>query len=407
MAGPASTPELRVARAGVRLGTQAATLPLTVISAIQLWKAALIALLLLLVLLIFGALMQATESSSTGDLAYPQDTQIPKVFWPMYSTAAAHYHVNPYLLASIHKQESGFSGDGNGVDAGVNFAHCCAGPMQFNLSNTWEAYKNAFQPIKTARPNRYPNDRRTLPSCGGVPDNEGCVYDSFDAISGAAMKLSADGADESLESKGTHAAVCAYIGDCAEVDNCIAGSANVYCQVLPRARKWEQMGARTLAPDFASSVSETPPRSPARVGAVASAISVQTRRNQLPYCWGGGHGPKPGPTQSLTSPFYCWEGNVQIFGSKRIGLDCSGSVRWLLTQSGFPDPGGISSGAYGRYLEPGRGRHVTIYYGAGHIYAVIDGRVWQTSSSNQSHGPGWTGPGSAGAYVGVGHPEGL
>jgi hypothetical protein len=165
--------------------------------------------------------------------------------------------VNPYLLASIHMQESGFSTNPT-VASGVNAFGCCAGPMQFNVkAGTWDAHKFAFRPIADARPGSYPLDRRKGGSCGlrpphkpsgmscqayqsckSVPAEVGCVYDDFDAIAGAAHKLRADGATESLYSDGTHDAVCAYIGSCSEVDNC-TGSVNQYCEVLTRAREWE------------------------------------------------------------------------------------------------------------------------------------------------------------------------
>jgi hypothetical protein len=236
----------------------------------------------------------AIFSASTlpgSQAGYPKDSGIPKVYWPIYTTAASEYRVSPYLLASIHMQESRFSGQVNpgaqaaqGVASGVNSYGCCAGPLQFNLSNTWAGHRDAFIPIADARPATYPLDRRNAASCGGqsspavrgqggrgaarakapagssiasceayrscsgVPDGEGCVYDDFDAIAAAAHKLAADGADPSLDSAGTHRAVCAYIGDCMEVDDCIAGSPNQYCQVLPRAREWEQMGAASVVP---------------------------------------------------------------------------------------------------------------------------------------------------------------
>jgi cell wall-associated NlpC family hydrolase len=138
-------------------------------------------------------------------------------------------------LASIHKQETDFSRNPT-VRAGTN-PWGAAGPMQF-LRTTWISHDKAFKSIASARPKSYPLNRKTLPSCAGVPAELGCIYDDFDAIAGAAHKLAADGADMSLTSAGTRRAVCAYIGSCGEVDKC-TGSVNQYCQVIPRARKWE------------------------------------------------------------------------------------------------------------------------------------------------------------------------
>jgi Meckel syndrome type 1 protein len=65
-------------------------------------------------------------------------------------------------------------------------------------------------------------------------------------VAAAAHKLSADGADMDLTSTGTHDAVCAYIGSCAELEHCRGESANAYCEVLPNAIRWEQLGETTL-----------------------------------------------------------------------------------------------------------------------------------------------------------------
>jgi murein DD-endopeptidase MepM/ murein hydrolase activator NlpD len=155
-------------------------------------------------------------------------------FIGMYKAAAEHWKVNWYLLASIHMQESGFGTSTlPGVRSGVNRFGCCAGPMQFNVRDgTWDGHKNAYKEIEAARPPAYPLQQPSHPS----------PYDSFDAIAAAAHKLSADGADASLYSSGTHRATCAYVGACSEVDNC--GGPSEYCQVLPRARAWEKEGTR-------------------------------------------------------------------------------------------------------------------------------------------------------------------
>ena len=55
-------------------------------------------------------------------------------FYPIYATAQATFGVNWLLLASIHMQESAFS-TAPGTYQGLNFAGCCGGPMQFNVTN--------------------------------------------------------------------------------------------------------------------------------------------------------------------------------------------------------------------------------------------------------------------------------
>jgi len=166
---------------------------------------------------------------------WPTSSPIPAVYKPMYEAASQRYHVNQFLLASIHEQETGFSRN-PAARLGTNSSGA-AGPMQFLLS-TWVAHDKAYKAIERARPKSYPLNRKTLKSCYPVPDDLGCVYDDFDAIAGAAHKLAADGANMSLTSAGTRRAVCAYIGSCGEVDDC-TGSKNQYCEVIPRARRWE------------------------------------------------------------------------------------------------------------------------------------------------------------------------
>ena len=108
------------------------------------------------------------------------------------------------LLAAVGKVESDHGRSAApGVHAGLNRAGCCAGPMQFNLTDgppsTWDTY-------------RRPGDD---------------VYDPADAIPAAARKLCAGGLagparpDPCPQLAGparVHAAVFAYNHDCAYVD---------------------------------------------------------------------------------------------------------------------------------------------------------------------------------------------
>ncbi len=62
-------------------------------------------------------------------------------FYPIYAVAQRTFGVNWLLIASIHSQESAFS-TAPSTYQGLNFAGCCGGPMQFNVTNgpvsTWE-----------------------------------------------------------------------------------------------------------------------------------------------------------------------------------------------------------------------------------------------------------------------------
>ena len=55
-------------------------------------------------------------------------------FYPIYAVAQNTFGVNWLLLASIHKQETAFS-TAPSTYHGLNFADCCGGPMQFNVTN--------------------------------------------------------------------------------------------------------------------------------------------------------------------------------------------------------------------------------------------------------------------------------
>ena len=188
---------------------------------------------------------------------------IPSVYLPVYAAAERAYRVNRWLLASIHLQESDFSRlranslVGDAVSSGWN-ACGAAGPMQMGIVGvapyfagtaggcsagpTWVAHRRAFARAAEERPSRYPQRRDELPACARVPARDGCVYDDFDAILGAAHKLRADGATRNLDAPGTRRAVCAYIGTCLAADT--------YYGVLPRAKAWEAaaLATRPLPP---------------------------------------------------------------------------------------------------------------------------------------------------------------
>src|SRR3954453_5575000 len=113
-----------------------------------------------------------------------------KRFLPLYRRAARRYDVPWLLLAAIHKQETAFS-TADGTYHGLNFVHCCAGPMQFNVTNgpvsTWRRFKHAH--LLAPRPDDSPHPTVKHPS----------VYDDFDAIMAAAQLPSANGATTVLD----------------------------------------------------------------------------------------------------------------------------------------------------------------------------------------------------------------
>jgi hypothetical protein len=149
-------------------------------------------------------------------------------FYPIYSVAQSTFAVNWLLLASIHRQESAFS-TAAGIYRGLNFAHCCGGPMQFNVTNgaagipsTWDLVADSYTYGK--RPVRYDHMTSKHPS----------IYDDFDAIMAAAHLLSADGAEYALNESAWDAAYDYYGHDTTGV---------TYAdQVLARAIGWSQHG---------------------------------------------------------------------------------------------------------------------------------------------------------------------
>jgi hypothetical protein len=151
-------------------------------------------------------------------------------FYPIYAVTQSTFGVNWLLLASIHRQESAFS-TAAGTYHGLNFAHCCGGPMQFNVTNggtggsapsTWDLVADSY--IYGKRPVHYDHMTTKHPS----------IYDDFDAIMAAAHLLSADGAGYTLNESAWDAAYDYYGHDAAGV---------TYAdQVLARAIDWSQQG---------------------------------------------------------------------------------------------------------------------------------------------------------------------
>ena len=148
-----------------------------------------------------------------------------RAFLPLYREAARRFAVNWRLIASIHRQETAFS-TAPSTYHGLNEFGCCAGPMQFNVTNgppsTWESYRHAFR--KARRPERYPHRTRKHPS----------IYDDFDAIMAAGSLLSDSGAGPSLDEGAWSAAYSYYGHDLFGV--------TYASQILARAVAWERDG---------------------------------------------------------------------------------------------------------------------------------------------------------------------
>ncbi len=147
-------------------------------------------------------------------------------FYDIYAQAQKTYGVNWLLIASIHKQETAFSTHPT-TYRGLNFARCCAGPMQFNVTNgvggagsTWARYRNAS--AAAPRPAKYPHATKKHPS----------IYDDYDAIMAGASLLRDSGAGRNLDLSAWRAAYDYYGHDATGISY-----AN---EVVARAIGWGQ-----------------------------------------------------------------------------------------------------------------------------------------------------------------------
>jgi len=175
---------------------------------------------------------QAPDGPAAGEgesLIGAPEAQIPAAweagFYPIYGEAQRVFGVNWLLLASIHRQESAFS-TAPTTYHGLNFAGCCGGPMQFNVTNgpvtTWDLVRDAFR--FGTRPAFY--DHRTV--------RHPSIYDDFDSVMAAAWLLYSDGAGAALDDSAWWAAYDYYGHDAAGVEYAD--------EVLARAIGWSQHG---------------------------------------------------------------------------------------------------------------------------------------------------------------------
>ncbi len=168
---------------------------------------------------------RGTEESYRRNASRQVPEKVGKGFLPLYREAERSFGVNWRLIASIHRQETGFS-TAPGTYRGLNAFGCCAGPMQFNVTNgpvsTWDSYREAFRAGR--RPERYPHRTDSHPS----------IYDDFDAIMAAGSLLSDSGAGRSLDAGAWRGAYSYYGRDLFGV--------KYASEVLARAVAWERDG---------------------------------------------------------------------------------------------------------------------------------------------------------------------
>lgn len=113
---------------------------------------------------------------------------------------------------------------------------------------------------------------------------------------------------------------------------------------------------------FANGAVVAPRRAPAAVHrAVAAANAIQGAS----YQYGGGH------------------------GRSSSGLDCSGSVSYVLRQAGLLETS-MPSSAFRKYGRSRQGKWITVFARPGHVFMTICGIRLDTSSRGTGIGPRWT-----------------
>jgi Transglycosylase SLT domain len=332
------------------------------------WGATIATALIALPIVVLFAVVVALSSSTPGTVGTAGG--IPAVYAPMYQDAGAAYHVDPYVLAALHKTESDYSRDPSAFTPNSAGA---IGPMQF-LPATWAGYADAYRPIAALRPTSYPHE------CSHHP----CITDAFDAIAAAADYLHQLGADSALDQR-TFEALITYKG--------------TPPASIPPAREAFALAQQLQAANTTSGTLIQPPSGalPGRLVAVADEIAAA----QIPYCYGGGHVTPARPTHGT----YCHnQANEFISGTAHDGLDCSSSVSMLLQQSGIETPT-LDSSEFMAFGEPGPGQWLTIWANPEHVFATLDGHDWGTSDANPYGGPGWAPQNTTGFTPR--HPAGL
>jgi hypothetical protein len=318
------------------------------------WVAAIAAGLIALPIVALLAVVVALSSSSTPGAVGTADG-IPALYAPMYQDASAAYHVNPYVLAALHKTESDYSRDPSAFTPNSAGA---IGAMQF-LPSTWAGFRNAYQPIAAQRPAHYPH------MCAP----HGCITDDYDSIAAAADYLHQLGADGSLDQR-TLNALISYKG--------------TPPASIPYARETFTLAQQLEAANATAGGSGVQaPSGPllTRLVTVANEIAAA----HIPYCFGGGHTTPARPSHGT----YCHSTTNQfVSGTAYDGLDCSGAVSMLLQVSGVNTPT-LDSTGFMSFGDPGAGRQFTIWANPAHVFVSVEGRDWGTSDANPSGGPGW------------------
>jgi len=126
----------------------------------------------------------------------------------------------------------------------------------------------------------------------------------------------------------------------------------------------------------------------------ARLYDVTKRLLGMPYAWGGGHGAAPGPSQGISDG----GGPADRAGDyRKVGLDCSGLSRYVLSQVYGVDIGGTSQSQYasGVPVSASQAQPGDLVFprssfsggGPGHVQVLLDpaaGTVLEAPSSGQT-----------------------
>jgi hypothetical protein len=138
-------------------------------------------------------------------------------------------------------------------------------------------------------------------------------------------------------------------------------------------------GAVSRATALGNGVALPPLQAPEAVRQIIEAGNAIAR---TPYLWGGGHGK--------------WLDK---------GYDCSGSVSFVLASAGLLG-GPLDSGHLMSWGQPGKGKWVTIYANAGHVFLEVAGIRFDTGAQSVT-GSRWASFGRSTAGFVARHPAGL
>jgi hypothetical protein len=247
------------------------------------------------------------ECIGTGSL--PRGAQ---PFEPIYDDAARAFGVNRFLLMAVHEDETNYGNStAKGVTDGLNFAGCCAGPMQFLIASgarntiggrggTWAGYANAYRDprVRLRRPKDYPGMYAPHPN----------VYDSYDSIYAAAKYFHGLDVGPELDNR-TLEALRHYKGT--------PPASEPFAQHdYQRAKQLEKAGGR--------------------LGAMYAKAS-EIAKLAPPYTFGGGHDPR------FTPPY-----------------DCSGLVSTVLAAGGLLNVA-LDTVSLNYWGEEGEGKSFTVW----------------------------------------------